>query len=61
KELGYGHDYLYPHNYKDGMVKQEYLPEPLKGKRYYNPKEMGYEKKLKEFMERARAIKTPAG
>ncbi len=61
KELGYGHGYLYPHNYKDGMVKQEYLPEPLKGKRYYNPKERGYEKKLKEFMERARAIKTPAG
>lgn len=61
KELGYGHGYLYPHNYKDGMVKQEYLPEPLKGKRYYNPKERGYEKKLKEFMERARAIQRDRG
>ena len=61
KELGYGHGYLYPHNYKDGMVKQEYLPEPLKGKRYYNPKERGYEKKLKEFMERARAMQRDRG
>ena len=61
KELGYGHGYLYPHNYKDGMVKQTYLPEPLKGKRYYNPKERGYEKKLKEFMERARAIQRDRG
>jgi putative ATPase len=55
-ELGYGRDYLYPHNYKDGMVKQDYMPEPLKDKRYYLPKDRGYEKKLKEFMERIRKI-----
>jgi putative ATPase len=55
-ELGYGHGYLYPHSYKDGMVKQDYMPEPLKDKQYYLPKDRGYEKKLKEFMERVRKI-----
>ena len=31
-------DYKYPHNYKGGFVKQQYLPSELKGRRYYNPK-----------------------
>ena len=31
-------DYKYPHNYKGGFVKQQYLTSELKGRRYYNPK-----------------------
>ena len=31
-------DYKYPHNYKNSWVKQEYLPENLKGTKYYIPK-----------------------
>lgn len=34
KQLGYGKDYKYPHNYPKGKVKQEYLPKKLKKKKY---------------------------
>ena len=32
-------DYKYPHDYKNAVVKQQYLPDKLKGKKYYIPKE----------------------
>ncbi|MEO0225979.1 MAG: replication-associated recombination protein A, partial [candidate division WOR-3 bacterium] len=35
KEWGYGKGYKYPHDYPDAKVEQEYLPEGLKGKKYY--------------------------
>lgn len=35
RELGYGKDYQYPHNFPQGKVEQDYLPEKLKGRRYY--------------------------
>ncbi|KHD86839.1 replication-associated recombination protein A [Heyndrickxia ginsengihumi] len=38
KALGRGIDYKYPHNYESGWVKQQYLPNTLKGKQYYQPK-----------------------
>ena len=41
KELGRGIDYLYPHNYESGWVKQQYLPNKLVGKKYYHPKKSG--------------------
>ncbi len=41
KELGRGIDYLYPHNYESGWVKQQYLPNKLLGKKYYHPKKSG--------------------
>lgn len=56
KDLGYGDNYLYPHAYEGGMVKQDYLPKELKGRRYYKPTDRGYEKQLREFMERARRV-----
>jgi putative ATPase len=40
-ELGRGTDYLYPHNYENGWVAQQYLPNKLKTKRYYHPKKTG--------------------
>jgi putative ATPase len=55
-DLGYGHGYLYPHDYEDAMVKQDYFPEEMKAKRYYHPKDRGYEKRLKVFMDRVRGI-----
>ena len=36
KELGYGEDYLYPHNYAENFVHQEYLPEEIKTPNYTN-------------------------
>ncbi|KMY54853.1 recombinase RarA [Bacillus sp. FJAT-27231] len=41
KELGRGLEYKYPHNYDSGWVKQQYLPDKLKNKRYYEPKQTG--------------------
>ena len=41
--------YKYPHDYKNAFVKQQYLPDKLKNKKYYYPKELGYEHKLKEI------------
>ena len=41
-------DYKYPHNYKNSYVKQQYLPDEIKDKKYYVPKETSqYEKNLK--------------
>lgn len=41
KELGRGIDYKFPHNYESGWVKQQYLPDKLKNKQYYQPKRTG--------------------
>ncbi len=51
KELGYHKGYRYDHDYEEGYAAQEYLPEKLKGKRFYEPTERGYEKSIKERME----------
>lgn len=40
--------YKYPHDY-GGYVEQQYLPDKLKGKKYYIPKDNGYEKTVKEI------------
>ncbi|WP_066049995.1 replication-associated recombination protein A [Robertmurraya korlensis] len=39
--LGRGIDYLYPHDYENGWVKQQYLPDKIKKKVYYKPKKTG--------------------
>ncbi|QZY57350.1 replication-associated recombination protein A [Crassaminicella profunda] len=43
--------YLYPHNYPNGYVKQQYLPDSLIGTKYYAPTENGYEKKIRHRMD----------
>ena len=50
-------DYKYPHNYKGAYVVQQYLPDKLKNKKYYVPKDIGYEKQIKEVYERIEKIK----
>ena len=51
KDIGYGKDYKYAHNYQDAFVAQEYLPEELKGQRFYEPSERGYEKVIKQRLD----------
>jgi putative ATPase len=46
KEMGYGKDYKYAHDYPDHVVEQEHLPETLKEKKFYNPGMLGYEKQI---------------
>ncbi len=48
KELGYGDGYKYAHRFEGAYAPQEYLPEPLRGQRWYDPSEFGYEKTVKE-------------
>lgn len=48
KNLGYGKDYQYAHNYEDHIVDQQHLPSELAGRSYYTPSESGYEKQIKE-------------
>jgi putative ATPase len=48
KNLDYGKNYKYPHNFEGHFVMENYLPEELKGAQYYQPTENGQEKNLKE-------------
>ena len=50
-------DYKYPHDYKGAFVKQQYLPDKLKNKKYYQPKDIGYEKQIKEIYEKLEKLK----
>lgn len=52
KKHGYGEGYKYPHNYPGGWVGQDYLPENLKGAKYYKPSGAGFEKEIKRRMKR---------
>jgi len=48
KNEGYSDGYKYPHDFPQHFVKETYLPEKLKNKRYYFPTDIGREKSLKE-------------
>lgn len=50
-------DYKYPHDYKGAYIVQQYLPNKLKNKQYYHPKDIGYEKQIKEIYDRLQRIK----
>lgn len=47
-------EYLYPHNYKNDYVKQEYLPEKLKNRKYYHKKNNKYELNLNKLYDEMR-------
>lgn len=42
-------DYLYPHNYKNSWVKQQYLPDNIKNEKFYYPKNNAYENNLNKI------------
>ncbi|MEF2229553.1 MAG: replication-associated recombination protein A [Pseudodesulfovibrio sp.] len=54
REWGYGHGYLYPHSFPKGWADQEYLPNELKGRRFYHPREQGEEPKLLAWLRQFR-------
>ena len=59
KELGYHKNYKYAHNFEDHFVPNEqYLPDKLKGKKYYEPSDNGYEKIISERLKSWRAKKS---
>ncbi|MCF7806896.1 MAG: replication-associated recombination protein A [Candidatus Marinimicrobia bacterium] len=48
KEAGHGKGYKYPHNHPNHFIKQDYMPEALKGSRFYHPSVEGLEKRVYE-------------
>lgn len=48
KDIGYGKDYKYAHQYKDNFIAENYLPEDVKGSVLYQPQDNAREKDLKE-------------
>jgi len=56
KELGYHAGYRYGHDYDNAYAEQEYLPEKLKGRRFYTPKGHGYEKTINERMQQLKKL-----
>nr|WP_315125430.1 replication-associated recombination protein A [uncultured Capnocytophaga sp.] len=52
KELGYGKDYLYSHDYPQNFAFQDYLPEELQGKTFYEPSDNPRENALREALKK---------
>lgn len=50
-KLNRGVSYKYPHDYDKFYVKQQYLPDNLSNTNYYEPKESGYEARMKKFLD----------
>lgn len=50
KNMGYGKDYQYSHNYKDNFSEQEYLPKEIAGTKFYTPGENVREEELRKFL-----------
>lgn len=57
EELGYGKGYQYAHDFVDAITDMECLPEQIRGRVYYSPKDSGNEKIIKERLERLKAQK----
>lgn len=58
--FGHGAGYLYPHAYRDHWVAQQYLPDALQGKLFYQPSVVGFEKKIAEQVLQHREIQLEA-
>ncbi len=56
KRLGHGKGYVFPHDNEYGIVPQQYLPDELVGRRYYEPKQLGAERDVSARLERIRRI-----
>ncbi|MFC5432511.1 replication-associated recombination protein A [Microbacterium suwonense] len=56
KRLGHGKGYRYPHDSDAGILPQQYLPDELVGRRYYEPKNLGAERDVSARLERIRRI-----
>jgi putative ATPase len=54
--MGYGRGYRYAHDFEDGIVAQENLPENLRGAIYYQPTDRGFERELGNRLRQIREI-----
>ncbi len=56
-KLGHGTGYVYPHDHSGGYVGQQYLPDKIKGRRFYIPKPFGFEKRIGDRLKEMRGTK----
>jgi putative ATPase len=50
RDMGYGKGYIYPHDYPDSRIRQEYLPEKIRGRIFYRPSDRAFEKEITRRM-----------
>lgn len=50
REIGYGKGYLYPHDYPDARIRQNYFPEKAKTRVFYRPSERAFEREIRKRM-----------
>jgi len=50
-------DYKYPHDYPGSFVRQQYLPDKIRDRKYYHPKNSGYEATIKQIYDKLEALK----
>jgi putative ATPase len=58
--FGHGQGYLYPHAYREHWVAQQYLPESLQGRTFYEPSDQGYERAIRDQVARRREAQLAA-
>jgi putative ATPase len=58
--FGHGQGYLYPHAYRDHWVAQQYLPDALQGRVFYQPSDQGYERGIRDEVARRREAQLAA-
>lgn len=56
KRLGHGKGYIYPHDLEVGVATQQYLPDELRGRHYYEPTGRGLERDISARLEKIRKI-----
>jgi len=56
KRLGHGRGYRYPHDYPEGVIPQDYAPDQVAGRTYYDPSRHGAEARYAERSERIKQI-----
>jgi putative ATPase len=54
RNLRYGKDYKYPHDYEEGITGQAYRPPELEGTLYYSPSDRGYEQTIRDYLNQVR-------
>jgi putative ATPase len=55
-KLGHGQDYIYPHDLPNAVAAQQYAPDAVYGKRYYNPTRHGVEERYADRLEKLRSL-----
>ncbi len=59
KNLGYGKDYLYPHDFPKGWASQSYLPTEISNSVFYEPNQRGFEKNITDYLDWLKAESKP--